>query len=562
MALAAASIIEVAATGSDGNAGSDTNAGMFNPTNANMATDLTTTSNTGNTSAPVVSSASYNFVASDVGHWVFVKSGTNWTPGWYKIASVASNQATLSAAVGAAVLYATGGPYAVSTLAGCATTGTPTSGTWTVDYSQGGTARISFTDLASVGAGSTFTSVANPVGKNFVANVINITAGTNFTTGLYEIASTATITATTDRACTTAAGVSGVGKLGGCLASPGQAGANHVAGNHIFVKLATYSITSASTNIASGCLSMAATTAAANQTATFGYNSIRTDAPIATSRPILQASGISTFTLITQGNGCACSYLILDGASLTSSRGIAGFSATGRVYYVSAKNCTNSGFSNINTYLCDATGCATQPAFSTPTSGYTAVLSVAWSNTITGSSGYAHVFGISVNNSGASSDGFSIGTSANWQFINCTAYNNGRDGFRLTPSFAINQVAINNLSYGNASGTGFNTTATFDGVLFVNNAAGGNATNFSTSITSDTQIGNITLTADPFTNKSGGDFSLNSTAGGGALCQGLSQVMPGQTSTTSYLYCGAVGPRASGGGMSLSRAFTERSMSV
>ena len=86
MALAATAIAEVES------AGSDTNGGMFNPGNANFPTDLTTDANTANTASPVVSSASYNFVAGDVGAWVFVKSGSNWTPGWYKISSVASNR--------------------------------------------------------------------------------------------------------------------------------------------------------------------------------------------------------------------------------------------------------------------------------------------------------------------------------------------------------------------------------------------------------------------------------------------------------------------------------------
>src|SRR5215831_12382533 len=76
--------------------GSDTaNGGGFDIANSNMSTNLAATSATG--TAPVVSSASYNFVSRDVGHWVFIRSGTNWKPGLYKIASVASNQATLNA---------------------------------------------------------------------------------------------------------------------------------------------------------------------------------------------------------------------------------------------------------------------------------------------------------------------------------------------------------------------------------------------------------------------------------------------------------------------------------
>jgi hypothetical protein len=113
-------------------AGSMNSSAGFNPANANMPTDLTTDAATGNTASPVVSSASYNFVAGDVGHYVYIKAGTNWIPGWYAIASVASNKATLTAGVGAAQLA----NYANNTAAGVATVGTPTGGTWAIDYSR------------------------------------------------------------------------------------------------------------------------------------------------------------------------------------------------------------------------------------------------------------------------------------------------------------------------------------------------------------------------------------------------------------------------------------------
>ena len=43
----------------------------------------------------------YSFVAGDVGSLLFIKSGTNWIPGWYPIASVLAGVATLNAAIGA-----------------------------------------------------------------------------------------------------------------------------------------------------------------------------------------------------------------------------------------------------------------------------------------------------------------------------------------------------------------------------------------------------------------------------------------------------------------------------
>mgnify|MGYP001587216849 CR=1 FL=1 len=100
MALVGTSIIEINA----GATANNVNAGGFNPANANMLTDLTTDAGTGNGNSPVVSSASYTFVAGDVGYKLFVKSGTDWYPNrWFTIASVAGGKATLSAAIGEGV---------------------------------------------------------------------------------------------------------------------------------------------------------------------------------------------------------------------------------------------------------------------------------------------------------------------------------------------------------------------------------------------------------------------------------------------------------------------------
>jgi len=137
-------------------AGSDTLcSGGFVPTNSNFATDGAATN--ANTSSPVFTTASYNFVSGDVGAWVFIKSGTNSVPGWYKITSVAANAATLNAAIGAGVLY--GGiltatnralNFIPNTVTGIATTASPTSLTWGIDYSQQNSAKIAFTDMVIV----------------------------------------------------------------------------------------------------------------------------------------------------------------------------------------------------------------------------------------------------------------------------------------------------------------------------------------------------------------------------------------------------------------------------
>ena len=173
---------------------SNVNGGGFNPENANFATDGTVTANTGNTATAEFSSASYNFVAGDANHYLFIKSNTGndvFPNCWYKITSVASNKATLSSAAGSGECR-TERAWATTTLAGISTAATPTNITWGLDYSRNPTAALSW-----VAAGGTYTNdlactnvpqsvcssaAAGAFGKNYIGNIFHVTAGTNATT--------------------------------------------------------------------------------------------------------------------------------------------------------------------------------------------------------------------------------------------------------------------------------------------------------------------------------------------------------------------------------------------
>src|SRR5271165_3169872 len=99
MAVTSGSICEVEHGGSD-----TTSSGYFDPSQgANGFTDGAATS--ANTTSPVFTSASYTFVAGDVGAWLFIYSGSGWYTGWYKIVSVASNAATLDGTGSHCVAY-------------------------------------------------------------------------------------------------------------------------------------------------------------------------------------------------------------------------------------------------------------------------------------------------------------------------------------------------------------------------------------------------------------------------------------------------------------------------
>jgi hypothetical protein len=227
----------------DGSAGASTNGGFFNPGNANFVSNFTATSATG--TAPVISSASYNFVAGDVGAWIYVKSGTNWLPGYYKVSSVASNAATVDATIGHAYNMVNGVATA-STVAGVASTASPTAGTCGVDYSRlGTTPKLTRTDLVSVGSSTTMTSAGALFTPVMVGNALQITnAGTGGfgLVGWYEIVSyNSTSSVVTDSTTNNGTAMAaGTGQIGGSIDIPATIGTNTAgkcpsAGNYVWL---------------------------------------------------------------------------------------------------------------------------------------------------------------------------------------------------------------------------------------------------------------------------------------------------------------------------------------
>lgn len=112
MAISGSTVWEVRTTGNDANGGafvagasgtdySQQDAAQYSGTD--LAVDGTTNTK--------VTSASHNFVATDVGNILRVTSGTGWTAGFYQIVSVASNAATLDRSP--AATSTTGGSYCV-----------------------------------------------------------------------------------------------------------------------------------------------------------------------------------------------------------------------------------------------------------------------------------------------------------------------------------------------------------------------------------------------------------------------------------------------------------------
>lgn len=425
------------------------------------------------------------------------------------------------------------------------------SGAAGTDRSQQDAAHITLTVAATV---HTTTTQLNVPGGEFtvssadVGNIYQITGGTA-TAGFYEITAVDVPNNrwTVDRSMGTA-GQTAPGSMGGALASPGKFGAVPVqSGNICWIKSGTYSITSASTNIAGGCYFNNGGGGIKME----GYQTTRGDRG---TKPLIQASGISTFTLLNfnTNNAHIVTNLKLDGASLTSSRGLAFRS---RAFKCEVVNCTNSAYFNSAAspmaHECIATGCSTQPAFL----NVSCTDCIAYNNTVTGfdNNGQVCTFVrcISDSNSGASSDGFLLNSSTLTQIpvvTQCVAYNNGREGFRVTGNKSValtNCIAEDNAAFGFLG-----TTFTNGGSLSLYNCAGfSNASGEVSGLSTFGENLNFqTLTGSAFTDAANQDFSLNNTASAGAACRaaGFPGVLP--IGGTGYIDIGTLQHQDAGGG--------------
>ena len=537
MALSSGTIWEVRTTGSN-----TLCSGGFNPANPNFATDGAATS--GNTSAPVFTSASYNFAAGDVGAWVFIQSGTNWVPGWYQIASVAANAATLTATIGSGQLY--GGAigtsnqaasFIPSTVAGCATTASPTGAVWSVDYSQQNAARHPFTDLVIDAAVNTnFTSAARPVGKNFVGNLIRITAGAGFTQSTVEVISTSGTVATADRSMGTLNSSGGTGYLGGAYAGPqpvvGVFALNVVpSGFRLFIKSGTYTMSSNAINVSGGRVSLSTN----NGVTIEGYNLTRGDmgtAPVFT----CSSTGIACFT--TQATGIIRN-ITVDGENRTTNTG---FTTTNgwSFYKCVARNFTTAGFSGLgNTYFCSSSNCTTGFAL-----GGRHVFAAADGGTngfssLSGQGSYANCVSKS-----QTASGFVLNSSGS-NVVNCTSYLNLTG---ILVSGGGGHFVTNCLTHTNT--TGYSNTS--GGQLFgYNNASYNDTTAFNYAGNISALYSSIICSAEPCVNVGAENFALNNLTGGGAALKQLAQAFPAIIASITYPDIGAVQnpkPTISGGG--------------
>lgn len=402
-----------------------------------------------------------------------------------------------------------------------------------VDYSQQDAAQTSYTDLVLATA-TTLTSAAHPFSANDVGNILNITGGTGFTTGRYQIVSVAVTTATVDRNAGTGGSTGGTGNLGGALLTLGTAAANYVDGNDIWVKSGTYTITSSVTFNTSGPNFY-------DPCRLLGYGSARGDGgrpTISTSSAIIMITVNSVYFVI---DG-----FILSGLSGTTTRGIQldggrNWVKNCKIDGAGAAGAANGGI-RIGTARCLVENCEIANAEGAGAINIAAsqcVVRACYIHDWTGagiSSGDLSLSVIDTVIDTCSLDGI-ICYYDPLIFSNCTIYG-CRDGIRLDAG-GTGGMAVRNCILAGNSGYGLNIVTSGSAGTYTIACAFYNNTSGDRNNTT-AGPGDMSLSADPFVNAASGNFALNTTSGGGAAARaaGLPGAFPGGL-TTSYPDIGA-----------------------
>jgi hypothetical protein len=410
------------------------------------------------------------------------------------------------------------------------------------DFSQQNSAQYNASDLVVDASLNTKVTSAS---HNFVAadvgNLINVSAGSGWTLGFYEIVSVAANAATLDRSPAATSTTGGTFAVGGALSTISKAFAASSLSNTIWVK-------------ASGSYTVTATlTLTGSHPTPFqfrGYTSTRGDGG-----KVTWTTATNSTPLLT-GGGSNPTNFIFQNFNFTNTAGTRDVAIHGGVssqsFLVLFRNCTVDGCKSASTGYangvsfnlpllsfdsCEIKNCTSHGVACSPGTSFVACL--IHDNTTDG----IHVTAI-----GSGLDG----TLAHIQLERTVVYNNGGKGINFAEPFPLgnqsvvlilsNSAVLNSTSDGvfitAQSGNAIyahllllNTIIDSNGGFGVNNAAItlGTFRDYNTAWRNNTSgdvngtgvvkgPNDITLTADPFTNRSALDFSLNSTAGGGAAC--------------------------------------------
>jgi len=428
------------------------------------------------------------------------------------------------------------------------------------NYSLQTSAQLSLSDCATSGSGvATLTSALGGFTSAMVGNIIQLSSGTNLTTGWYEItAYTDTNTVTLDRAPDD--GVGGVslavGKVGGALASLkllSRASDNDLNdGNTVFVKSGTYTVDSTSagdgthvymraTNINSG-LPFSNTFELAGYYQTQGDLD---DTVGSANRPVFQLGSVTGSSYIfdlslAYGLFIVWRHFVVDAGSKNGPRGF------GIYHDIKLSNTAYHGFSGSGASM--ASCCEHAGSGQNGFDGALSIISCVANNCSI--AGFA-LNGRAAINCIAVSCGIGFKMTGNGsRTINCTSYDSTTDGFNIASSGAalINCHSESNGAYGYK----LIEQADPKACILVNCADFGNTSGrkqYSTNATYNTyDVNPVTLSASGITSAT--DFTPNDTAGGGALLRDKAMAFANGQATLEDI--GAVQHTPSSGGGSSS----------
>lgn len=324
------------------------------------------------------------------------------------------------------------------------------------DHSQQDGAWAAYTDLVIDATTNTdITSAATPFASDDIGNIIQITGGTGFTTGFYEVKSIPSgVIARLDRAVGTTSSTGGTGNLGGALATVSTVGGSLVAGHKIWIKNEAWNEE----------VSGLTTNGTASAPITFeGYNTSRGDTPAEADCPTNSRAGAGTVAWASPGDFYIIKNLVMD------TPGTVGFQIESSIiincYVLNAGSYSFSfgggGFSTCAAYKCSAIGGASNafPQFVTTgvlrTYGCYAFDCGGYGFYNSGRS--YHKFSIAAE---CTNEGFQCADATN-EVINCTSYGNTgstTDGFEADfqtyESIWLNNISVSNGRDGYRTGSG------------------------------------------------------------------------------------------------------------
>lgn len=398
------------------------------------------------------------------------------------------------------------------------------------DWSKQNTAQYSVTDAVTNGT-TTITSATANFGTDVVGNILYIAGGTGaITAGWYQITSrTNATTIVVDRSTGLTTGTGATLKIGGALATPGNAASIAVSGNKIWIQTGTYTYTTTTAG-AGGPVNVSGKTYLEIE----GYAVTRGD--LGTPPTLKAGVGLTNFVLVefggSSGNSRCAINIKVDGSSNTGTTGFA--TAQNLCIKCVAINCTTAGYNNVGCCNCYANNCGT--GFLGITFGEYCFAKSCTTGFGLGSNCF--LFGCIA--SGGTTSFLINGTGFQGSLcMNCIAYAPSGVGFSDT----IGQrhfILINCVAISCTWGANFFSRAVIRKFAHYNCSSG--AINNGTSSFYYQTMGDATiaLTGNPFVDPANDNFALNNTVGAGRSLKSIGMESSiAQGATASYMDIGA-----------------------